>query len=303
MNNEDLANHIKMRDDNNCMCISKWLRSCVQNKKGSKTHVPNGRLSVSTTNTNSDDNLSLYVLAQASMSNDRSIYHNHRHLQDVVLFIREAIDEAGKTNPAFREREWRDVLIAAAYMHDVAHPAGEDRENTIEAVTRHVTGKLPSIDATLEQLHGEIGVALMRKTTSFLKVALVDRDVRIERITKLILSTNIQTYGVQPIESMDTMAVATVLLRCADLSHFTFDLPKHLRRVDALNREIGSTISREKNAEFVTQFVLPQFEALSRICGTPRAEEWLTNVRFKLRYWTELACEDSLTRSTTTPSI
>lgn len=239
----------------------------------------------------SEDYASLYELAQASMSNDASVYHNQRHLRDVVVFVREAIEETVERHPAIAERGWRDALIAAAYMHDVAHPAGESRK-TIESLTLHVTGRLPSIDATLEQLHSEIGVEFVIRSSSFSKVPPLDRSALIERIAKLIQSTALETYEPARGAPTDPMAIATVLLRCADLSHFTFDLPTHLRRVRALNRELGFVVPRAKHAEFIRTYALPQFEALAALCASPRAEEWLTSVRFKLRYWSELATED-----------
>jgi hypothetical protein len=232
-------------------------------------------------------NVSLKKIALKNMSNDTSVYHNQQHIRDVVNFTREAICEVSLSVPNIAYGMWRDVLISAAYLHDICHPAG-DSIMTIKEVAASVTGRLPELDATLEHLHSEIGVALLSKTTSFRSYSPKCKEDRIRLITDLIMQTNIGTYKT-PCSLKDTRDIAIVILRCADLSHFTFPIASHLKRVGALNNELDASMTPQQNADFIEKFVLPQFEALASICQSPQAEEWLHNVKFKYRYWSELA--------------
>jgi hypothetical protein len=77
------------------------------------------------------------------------------------------------------------------------------------------------------------------------------------------------------------------MMRCSDLCHFTFELPLHLKRVAALNKEMGLDFCDQDNEGFINEFVIPQFELLVKVCGTPRTKEWLHNVMFKHKYWSE----------------
>lgn len=158
----------------------------------------------------------------------------------MVRFVKEAIIEVSKSVPQLTSKDWRFALVAAAYMHDI------NQDN----ITQHVT----------EKLNG-------RK----------HKTIHIFRITELIMSTKLDTYSIPYEPQISVMDIAKTIIRCGDLCHYTFELPRHLRRV---NNEIN-------NAEFIRMYVVPQFELLTKICGTARSKEWLSNVMFKLQYWSD----------------
>ena len=228
---------------------------------------------------NSNTFKSIFKLSLANMSNDISVYHNKTHVIEVVDFMKKTINEMQETVPEFKTKEWRFILVASAYMHDICHPAGQDRTN-IEDVAKYVTGNLADLKVNLEHLHSEIGVAMLKRTRSFAKIA-TDETI----ITELIKATELKTYTVEYPKS--TIEIAKLMIRCSDLCHFTFELPLHLQRVRALNKEMGWDFCFQDNAGFISEFVIPQFELLVKVCGTPCTKEWLHNVMFKHKYWSD----------------
>lgn len=262
------------------VCCKKGLINQTSNHASTEQGSNNG----SSGSLNHEDT-SLFKIAHANMSNDESVYHNRKHLEDVVKFVKEAINEVSKSVPAIASHEWRVALVTAACMHDICHPAGGDKAN-IHQIAQHVTGKLPELNATLEHMHGQIGVAMLQQTKSFSKVPQQQKTIQVYRITELIMSTNLETYNIPFEPQLSIMDVAKTIIRCGDLCHFTFELPRHLRRVKALNKELGITMD---NVNFIQRYVVPQFELLSKVSGTPRSKEWLSNILFKLHYWRDLA--------------
>lgn len=228
---------------------------------------------------NSNTFKSIFKLSLANMSNDTSIYHNNTHVIEVVDFMKKIINEIDEIVPEFKTKEWRFILVASAYMHDICHPAGQDRAY-IEDVAKYVTGKLPDFRANLEHLHSEIGIAMIKRTKSFSR-HMTDENI----ITELIKATELKTYTIEYPKT--TIEIAKLMMRCSDLCHFTFELPLHLNRVTALNKEMGLDFCVQDNAGFINEFVIPQFELLVKVCGTPRTKEWLHNVMFKYKYWSE----------------
>ena len=228
---------------------------------------------------NSNTFKSIFKLSLANMSNDISVYHNKTHVIEVVDFMKEIINEMKEIVPEFKTKEWRFILVASAYMHDICHPAGQDR-GVIEDVAKYVTGKLPDVRVSLEHLHSEIGVAIIKRTKSFSRHT-TDENI----ITELIKATELKTYTIEYPKT--TIEIAKLMIRCSDLCHFTFKLPLHLKRVEALNKEMGLDFCFQDNADFITEFVIPQFELLVKVCGTPRTKEWLHNVMFKFKYWSK----------------
>ena len=230
---------------------------------------PNNTIAQSELENNSNTFKSIFKLSMENMSKDSSVYHNITHVIEVVDFMKEIINEMKEIIPEFKTKEWRFILVASAYMHDICHPTGQDR-----------TGKLPDVRVSLEHLHSEIGVAIIKRTKSFSRHT-TDENI----ITELIKATELNTYTIEYPKT--TIEIAKLMIRCSDLCHFTFELPLHLKRVKALQKEMGVDFCFQDNADFITEFVIPQFELLVKVCGTPRTKEWLHNVMFKFKYWSK----------------
>lgn len=255
---------------------------------------PSASASHGGTETSAEGKAEVRTLVLATMSFSKSVYHNHEHVEEAARFAKEAIAEVEHNNPGLLSPEMASTLVEAAYLHDVYHPAGGDQK-TIHDIAEFVTGRLPGLNSTLEHLHGQIGVALLKRTKTFRSLDLVAQARRVELITQLITFTSMDTYERTmrvSLDLSDPISVAMIIIRCADLCHLTFELPKHLQRVRALNNELHTVITRADNVGFIERFARPHFEALARICRSARAEEWLVAVRFKHRYWSELATDD-----------
>lgn len=226
-------------------------------------------------------------MALSLMTKDDSIYHNEQHVIDVGNFVKEIMAEL-KNEYTF-DLNMSKCLIAAALMHDVAHPAGV----TNKIVHDNIVNSLGTNSNNLEKFHTELATHLMRKVKSFSVLSEVEREKNYDIITELIMATDVKSYF-KPIPDNENpdITLAKLIIRCGDLCHITKNISYHIQNVKALNVELGFDISPKSNANFIKQFALPLFTKLDTFCGTKKSEMWLKEINNKIAYWN--ACASSL---------
>lgn len=105
-----------------------------------------------------------------------------------------------------------------------------------------------------------------------------------DAIAELIKATELKTY------SVDHTNLPITLIRCADLSHFTFKWPEHTQRCRRLCAETKMVFDAKSQVDFMTKFVVPQFVLLDRLMQTPLSAHWLDQVNKNLTKWNVTAC-------------
>ena len=219
--------------------------------------------------------------AQLYMSMEHEdMYHNMEHIDDVVSFVRLVIaslrgkKKRRKSNTITR---LENILIPAAYLHDLGHPMNEPRVILENMVYRKLKEK--------GQLLTETETNLATITMEDLHVALCKTECGdvihsdMLPILELIKSTDLKTY------TSDHNDLGKTIIRCADLSHVTFPWQKHKRSTRRLCKELNMSISPQCQIEFIESVVLPQFRLLDLLMKTPESKEWVGCVLDNLSMW------------------
>ena len=127
-------------------------------------------------------------MALSLMTKDNTIYHNEQHVIDVGDFVKEIIAEL-KDEYTF-DQNMSKCLIAAALMHDVAHPAG----TTNKIIHDNIVNSIETNSDHLEKFHTEVATHLMRKVNSFSFLPEIEREKNYDLITELIMATDVKSY-------------------------------------------------------------------------------------------------------------
>ena len=219
-------------------------------------------------------------LALSLMSKDNTIYHNEQHVIDVRNFVKEIIAEL-KDEYTF-DQNMNKCLIAAALMHDVAHPAG----TTNKIIHDSIVNSMGTSSIHLETFHTKVAMHLMRKEKSFSVLSDAEREKNYDLITELIMATDVKSYF-EPIPENEKpeISLAKLIIRCADLCNVTKNISYHLQNIEALNVELGFDLSPKSNVDFIQKCALPIYTKLHTFCGTEKSEIWLKEINNKIAYW------------------
>lgn len=242
-------------------------------------------------------------ISRAHMSNNENIFHNHLHVEQVASFMNMALGEF-KFLDINDSRigcidTFRKIMICAAYMHDICHPANDmhmsrrsveiiagldikTNMNTSIRLARHVSYTLCDMkNPKLEFLHALIGLNLTDTSISL--------DVYQKQFLMcMILATDLDTYS--DISNIDLATpsirdVGKVLIRCSDMSHFTLKWTDHILWVHRLCTEMNTMISAKNQVEFIDKYVMPQFKVLHCLARSPVTFNWLTSVAALRQVW------------------
>jgi hypothetical protein len=246
------------------------------------------------------------ITAEHYMKHADNLYHTMEHIDDVVTFVRlvfESIrnhkytnnyticctgyqDNDKKSRNHHNIRKLETVLILAAYFHDLGHPMNESREQ-LELLVRNksahfnpimkgISSELKTIN--IEGLHAELCRA---------ECGNIIHEGDMLCILELIKSTNLQTY------STDHDDIGKTIIRCADLSNFTFSWEKHQRSKRKLCNELKIYISPKDQMDFIEIYVLPQFRLMHSMIKTQESKAWILSVCDNLSMWNHAMMTES----------
>lgn len=215
--------------------------------------------------------------ALSMMSPDITVYHNYDHAKDVADFT-QVIMKSLKPEYSL-DANTEKCMTAAALMHDVCHPAGKSNDSFHKSVAKSMCGETDH----LETIHASIAIVLMRNTQSFVSLGEEKQKKNYAFIEKIIHATDMKTYFEE--EADPKIALCKLIIRCADLSHFTKDSTYHLQNVQRLNTEIGTVMTPQSNVKFIQVFVVPLYKNLHKYCYESVAEQWMEAINEKLLYW------------------
>jgi hypothetical protein len=222
-------------------------------------------------------------MALSLMTKDGSIYHNEQHVIDVGNFVKEIMAEL-KDEYTF-DQNISKCIVAAALMHDVAHPAGV----TNKTVHDSIVNSIGTTSLHLETIHTEVATHLMRKVKSFSFLPELEREKNYDLITELIMATDVKSYFEPiPYNEKPNITLAKLIIRCADLCHVTKNISYHLQNVKALNVELGFDLSPKSNVDFIQKCALPLYTKLHTFCDSEKSELWLKEINNKIAYWNAL---------------
>ena len=203
------------------------------------------------------------------MEHGTNMYHTMEHIDDVVSFVRLVIASLRKHKKLKSHviAHLENILIPAAYLHDIGHPTNGPREKLEQLVFQ----KSSNVDilVSMEELHIELCKVECGDVIHSDMLPILD----------LIRSTNIKTY------STDHNDLEKTIIRCADLSHFTFTWKKHYRSTRHLCNELDIYISPQSQINFIENIILPQFKLLNSLINTPESKTWLVCIHDNLYRW------------------
>ena len=293
----------------------KWC--CLYTRRDKDTDTDNYNDNSNNSNNSNNNEIPMPIsaifelkkLSQANMSTDSSMFHTTDHVDAVADFMQKAlaclrIRTLDDTRLGSRE-DFDRVMISAAYMHDVCHPAGNADErlkierlaseirdpvlDSNDVVHRRSMEILKSIDkvltdiknAKLEALHALVGVHYACGPLAF-------STYQKQFMMCMILATDLCSYS--DIASIDMIEPTVkdygkVLIRCSDLSHFTMPWKQHLIWVKRLCKELSIDLSPEKQVHFIDTFVLPHFKALNCFLRCEESLYWIACVHSNRSVW------------------
>ena len=200
------------------------------------------------------------------------MYHTMEHIDEAVCFVRLVIASLRKEK---RKKSMvtrlENILIPAAYLHDLGHPMNEPRVK-LEKMVSKKSFKLSETEMyslNIEDLHAELCKAECGHIIHSDMLPILD----------LIKSTNLKTY------TTNHHDIGKTIIRCADLSHFTFMWETHKRSTRRLCTELNIPISPQSQIEFIEMVVLPQFRLLDSLIKTPESKAWVECICDNLTMW------------------
>lgn len=254
----------------------------------------------------------------ANMSNDDSLFHSMRHIEQVTTFMESALKCFSITSiddGALGTRDDFDVIMmCSAYMHDVCHPASSisDKRVDIERIAgdcmhsgsslvyrksldieSHINQVIVDIKSSkIESLHAVIGTHFAASTIAF-------SEYQKQFMMSMILATDLASYS--DIRTMNLVTptlrdIGKVMMRCSDLSHFTLPWKGHLEWVRRLSKEINSKIKPEGQVSFIDNCVTPQFQMLHCFCRCQCTFDWLSCIQSNRGVWEGMASGDNNAR-------
>ncbi len=258
----------------------------------------------------------LKQLSKANMSRDSEMFHTIDHVDAVADFMQKAL-----TNMRFRtlddtmlgsKEDFDRIMISAAYMHDVCHPAGKASERIrIEKLASEIHDNSYNVSDVSDVSFGSVHRRSMEIIKSINNITSDITNAKLEALHALvgvhyasgpmmftvyqkqfmmcmILATDLCSYS--DIASMDMIMptvndIGKVLIRCSDLSHFTMSWKYHLLWVKRLCKELSIDISPRKQVEFIDKFVLPHFKALHCFLRSQDTIDWIASINSNRRVW------------------
>ena len=229
-------------------CLSQMCICDIQHKVDMNNTI---KLSRSTSFQSSSD---------SSMSIDDSIYHNTKHIKEVVHFAKQIIIITGCSNAK--------QILYACQLHDACHPVTKSKVDFIFQKKKYSR-------TNLEEFHADIASDILKRASTL-------NNVSIEIIKLLIMATNLQTYN--DIDLIEDIALMKCIIRCADLCHFTYNLDEHITHYNFLN-SIDIIHTPASNIIFIDKFVIPTFEKLYIFNPNKEFLKYLIQIKINKQYW------------------
>ena len=222
--------------------------------------------------------LSFHSLSQ----NTKNTYHNKRHVTDVVNFSKEILRIFHVPCTSIEHK----VVVYAAYLHDIYHPAN----NTIDLQLYYTNLTKTCCDEikNLEDFHARI-------STYILETQIYDHEISTSPNAKhliydLILSTGLKTYSYE--DPHIEREKLKCILRCADLCHFTFATKLHKEYSLRLMTEMNVSVNPIENVQFIDKFVIPTYEKLFRFHQSYEIIEYINRINVNRLFWVNLSNSD-----------